>query len=178
MPVTFCLSHSYVVPIFQTCPEHLQIVPHQLHFCFVLIDLPLFLMHEVSVIQYRYGPALICHIKNHTRQVPQGCLMFFRFIVCNRDKGAIPWAYVVGPFSVSELSVGVSIPKSLSPCIQWDSVVWFLASCNAYSCTCPSVRFCASFNSWVGCHKSQYTMLTWLHQAILHYGDCPTPVTS
>ena len=49
---------------------------------------------------------------------------------------------------------------------------------NEYSCPCPSVGFCATPNLWVLCNESPCTRLTWLYQAILRCGDCPTQVTS
>jgi len=54
-------------------------------------------------------------------------------------------------------------------------VVWCPTSLSEYSFPCPSVEFHETSHSWV-CRESPHTMVTWLRQAILRYGDCPTLV--
>jgi len=52
------------------CLGHLQIVPHEFRPICILIYLPPRPTHEVSIVHYRLGPALI-HQLNHIRQNPK-----------------------------------------------------------------------------------------------------------
>jgi hypothetical protein len=130
-------------------------------------------VHAVSAVQYRLGHTLTHHMKNPTHQKPQDCLIYLSGSQFETGTKEPLLGYTSRVCPLYPSYVCRSIPKSpISPHVLWVDVVWCSAFRIVYSCQWPSVEFNTTSHSWE-CRESSCTMLNWLHQAILRYGECP-----